>query len=180
MVGLFFLSSCDVYRAFKENKEVVAFLNESLNPWLLEEFIFLEQYNLLLEGEQFSSENLWDELEKNLLPSCLQLREKIEKTLLEKKDFQYIQKLFLDKLDVMLEGFGLLREGLKKNDDASLEMVYQGRDKLKEVSKYNYLIDLEVSRLKKEFFIEEINNSHNEKENNNNHDNDNHSQDKKD
>ena len=88
---------------------------------------------------------------------------------LEKKDFQYIQKLFLDKLDIMLDEFGLLREGLKKKDDASLEMVYQGRDKLKAISKYNYLIDLEVSRLKKEFFIEEIkdlNNDHNEKESN--------------
>ena len=71
MAGFFCLSSCDVYRAFKENKEVVTFLNESLNPWLLEEFVFLEKYNQLLVGEQFSSENLWAELEKNLLPSCL-------------------------------------------------------------------------------------------------------------
>lgn len=150
--------SCDIYKAFKGNQEVVEFFNKQLNPWLTEEKKIYDKYNQLISGESFSSKVMWDELEKNLIPQSLKLRDEISKSQPKKDKLIKIQQMFLDKTDLLLEGFDLIREGLKKDQDKdSIALIYRGRDKLKEASLYNERIEADVAGLKKEFYIQDEN-----------------------
>lgn len=149
------LSGCDIYRAFKENREMVQFLNRHLNSWQEEESQIAKKYNLLIEGERFDSKALWDELEQTLLPAALALRNEVTEVKTEKAVLESLRQLFIAKLDVMLEGFDMLREGLKKKDnEESSDLIYQGRLKLKEVERYNRQIEEAVLELIKTYYIE--------------------------
>lgn len=149
------LGGCDIYRAFKENREIVQFLNQHLNSWQEDENQISKKFNSLIEGERFDSKALWDELEQALLPAALALREEVTAVKTEKAPLKTLQQLFISKLDVMLEGFDMLREGLKKKDnEESSDLIYQGRLKLKEVERYNRQIEEVVRKLIKEYYIE--------------------------
>ncbi len=150
----FLLTSCDVFRAFKGNREIARFFNKELNLWCPEENIIFKKYNFLIGGEKFDSQILWDELEKSLIPATLSLREEINNTKLSKSELRKIQKIFIKKADILLEGFDLIREGLKKKEDKdSMDMIYKGRSKLKLVSKFNKDIEAEVKKLLEKYFI---------------------------
>lgn len=156
LIVLLPISACDFFLAFRENQEVVDFLNRSVNVWQAEEKLIFDQFNHLIAGEEFSSRIMWDELEKNLIPMALRLREEVNKAEPQKEKLLKIKRLFLEKLDLLLEGFDLLREGLKKEQDKdSIKIIYQGRDKLKDVYRYNERIENEVAGLKKEYYIQD-------------------------
>lgn len=149
-----FGGGCEFYKAFKENREIADFLNGSLNVWVSEESRLLSQYNRLIAGEKFSSEILWHELDRNLIPKALALREEISRKPLEKKNLEKIRRMFLEKMDLFLEGFDLIREGLKKNErEDFLDMVFQGRDKLQQADRISQKIEEEIHRLMEEYYI---------------------------
>lgn len=166
----FSLSSCDVYRAFKENREVVKFLNEQLNPWLREEKEILSQYNFLVQSNKFSSKQLWQEITKSFLPSISLLREKVNKYVANKSETKLIKKKFLHKLDLLWEGFDLIKEGLKiskasnskdPNTPSGEQMLQKGKLKLQEVRKINKEIEEVVLKLIKKYYIKLKNNPFN-------------------
>ena len=156
LISLFLLASgCEFYRVFEENKSVNDFLNGHFKQWVVDESIIHAEFNQLIAGEQFDAVNLYNELDKKLIPFVLRLRESISKAKLGKKSLISIQNLFIDKMDLMLEGFDMIKEGLssESEEEDKSDLLYRGRDKLKEVNQINLEIDSQVQELLKEYYI---------------------------
>jgi hypothetical protein len=104
---------------------------------------------------------MWKELNEHLIPAALRLREKIAKTEAGQSDLLSLKRKFVREegkpqglMDLMLEGFDLIREGLKKKkDEKSYELIYRGRDKLREAARYHRAIEQEVRELLEKYYI---------------------------
>lgn len=161
IMTLLLLSSCDVYKAFQGNRAVVEFLNKNLNSWLAEESEILKKYNSLVTADDFSSKELWKELNQNLIPATIRLRDRIEKSKVSGSGSEKIKKLYLEKLDAhLLKGFDLIQEGLKNKKSAKAEeMINQGRSHLRTVSQMNQEMEVRIKKMLREFYIKNIKDS---------------------
>ncbi len=148
------LTQCDVYKAFKENRKIVKFLNKEFKIWLAEEQIINSSYNSIVEDENFDSEFLYTQLEKILMPATQRLSDIIRKTKVEHSKLLNIKKLFLKKIDDMYDGFDKIKYGLSlKDNEESMDYINQGRKQLLDVNKINTEIESYVKDLVEEYYI---------------------------
>ena len=151
---LLLLSSCEIYDGYEKNQDIQAFLNLKLNHWLKEEDRIIQKYSSLIVGETFSSEEMLKNIETFLLPYTLRLRDEIAEEKIENEPLKKIQSYFIAKLDILLEGFSLIADGLKEKDkETFFEMIFKGRDKIKEIIAYNNKIKEIVDFLMEKYFI---------------------------
>ena len=144
---------CDIYKAFKENKVIIEFLNNQFSSWNKKEDEIINKYNTIIVGENFTSENLWLELNKNILPKALELRENINFYQSNNKEIIEVKKIYLEKIDIMIEGLDLIKRGFEKKDNPDFNLIYRGRDKISVVNSYNKIINEKIQKIIKDYYI---------------------------
>ncbi|HOJ49427.1 MAG TPA: hypothetical protein PKW55_01295 [Spirochaetota bacterium] len=153
LVMLIFITSCDIYRVFKENKIIIEFLNNDFYNWSIEENNIINEYNKLITGENFKSEILWMKLNSYILPKTIELRETINSYSSKNKEIEELRNISLEKIDILIEGFDMIKKGFENKKNPDLNIIYKGRDRINIFNQYNKKINEKVQKIIKDYYI---------------------------